>query len=257
MNVKQWIYGLALALQFFSAIPIRRTLPMNKRTVTAMFSALPLVGFGFGVVYAALAYTFTTYTSLSPFFIATMVVVAGIVITGGLHLDGWLDMSDAYFSYGTIEKRQQILDDPRTGAFGVISFVVLFSVKLAAVYEVLQQSAFFFSIIAIPVVARLAILLYFTTMTPAKEKGLGAYFKKETSAKRIQLAVGMYCVVLASIAIIYALYSILCMLVLLCVGVLFYRRWTKKQFGGMSGDLMGALCEGMEVLLWLSLLFFL
>ena len=247
--------GFALSCQFFTAIPVKRQLEMNKQTVTAMFSLLPIIGVMIGSLLAVILYSLTTYTSLSTLFIAVVVVVASILLTGGLHMDGWLDMSDAFFSYGNIEKRQQVLDDPRTGAFGVISFVVLFALKVVTIYELVQHVSLL-SVILIPFLARVAVLLFFVNSAPAKEKGLGAYFKRETNGRVIASVVVCYLFIAVVVMFISGQWSLFVMIILVLVGVFLYIKWSRKHFGGMSGDLMGALCEGMEVCLWISLLLF-
>ena len=250
------LIGWALACQFFTILPIHKTLPMNRRTVTTMFAMLPLIGLVMGAILYGMISSLQLWTPLSPLFIAVIVVVMGIVMTGGLHMDGWLDMSDAFFSYGDRQKRQQVLDDPRTGAFGVISFVSLFAVKVVTIYELLHFSLLAIAVIAIPFYSRIAILLYFVSTAPSKESGLGAYFKRETSKRMLMITAVSYLITATLLAVFLAEWSLFVMMLVLVVAVLLYRNWSRKHFGGMSGDLMGALCEGMEVLLWLSLLSF-
>ena len=114
-----------------------------------------------------------------------LVVLTGIMLTGGLHLDGWADTGDAFFSYKDREKRLEILDDPRLGAFGTMALVLLIILKIALFNEILMRdigAGVLF--IAIPFLARAAMNLYFTTVSLAKDKGIAHFFKGNISSNR-------------------------------------------------------------------------
>ncbi|ATP39530.1 adenosylcobinamide-GDP ribazoletransferase [Solibacillus sp. R5-41] len=256
--MKNSAIGFLLAWQFFSAIPVKRQLTMNDKTVTWMYAFLPIIGLIMGGMYATTAYVLFTYSNISPLLLTIVLVVGMIVVTGGLHLDGWIDMSDAYFSYGDKEKRLAILDDPRTGAFGVISVICLLLLKIGFIYEAIVQGAF--AIIPfltyIPFLARIGVLTVFLTTETSKQTGLAAYFKGVIWKKQLSISVVLLCVGYIVICIVLANYSMVILIIAMLLGVLLYRKWIIKNFGGVSGDLLGAHCEGMEVLLWLVALLF-
>lgn len=247
-----------LAIQFFTAIPVRKQFDMNARSVTWMYGWLPVLGLLMGSILAGIVHIGTTSLQLTPLFIAILLVIGMVMLTGGLHLDGWVDMSDAYFSYGEKEKRLEILDDPRTGAFGAISLVCLLLLKVGVLYEALQHgsSALIPYLICIPMLGRIAIQLYFLTMNTSKEKGIAAYFKKTVQAPLLRVFLACYVIGLLVTALYLQLVGLAVLLVVLIVIVVIYRHWTYKNFGGMSGDLLGALCEGTELALWMTVLFF-
>lgn len=250
--------GFLLAWQFFSAIPVKKSFKMNAKTVTWMYAFLPILGLLMGGVYALTAYGLFTYSGISPLLLAIILVVGMIVVTGGLHLDGWIDMSDAYFSYGDKEKRLAILDDPRTGAFGVISVMCLLLLKIGFVYEAIVQGnlAILPFLVCIPFLARIGVLTIFLTTATSKETGLAAYFKGVILKRQLSISVALLCVSYIVIWIAIANYSMIILLLAVFIGVYLYRKWIVKNFGGVSGDLLGAHCEGMEVLLWLVVLLF-
>lgn len=231
---------------------------MNARSVTWMYGWLPFIGLLMGTVLACLVLLFTTVAPVSTLFLVILLVVATIAFTGGIHLDGQVDLSDAYFSYGDKEKRLEILDDPRTGAFGAISLMCLLLLKIGVIYEALQHgsTALLPYFICIPMLARMAILLYFLTMKPSKEKGLAAYFKKTVEPVLLKWLVAVYVMGLLAAVIWLQLTGLAVLFVIIAIIVVIYRHWTTKNFGGMSGDLLGALCEGTELVLWMTALFF-
>ncbi|MEK4424656.1 adenosylcobinamide-GDP ribazoletransferase [Solibacillus sp. FSL K6-1523] len=257
-KLKNSTIGFLLAWQFFSAIPVKKSFEMNAKTVTWMYAFLPILGLLMGGIYATTAYGLFTYSDISPLLLAIILVVGMIVVTGGLHLDGWIDMSDAYFSYGDKEKRLAILDDPRTGAFGVISVMCLLLLKIGFVYEAIVQGnlAIIPFLLCIPFLARIGVLTVFLTTETSKQTGLAAYFKGIIIKKQLAISVVLLCVGYIVICIALADYHMVFLVVALLIGVFLYRKWIVKNFGGVSGDLLGAHCEGMEVFLWLVVLLF-
>ncbi|WP_079525672.1 adenosylcobinamide-GDP ribazoletransferase [Solibacillus isronensis] len=248
--------GFLLAWQFFSAVPIKKQLDMNAKSVTWMYGFLPIVGLLMGSIISSGVFILSRYSDISDLLLAILIVIGMIVLTGGLHLDGWIDMSDAFFSYGEKEKRLEILDDPRTGAFGVISVFCLLVLKIGVIYEMLLfgQLAIVPFLIFIPFIARMGMLLYFVTMQPAKEKGLAAYFKGIVIQNKLAVLIGVQSILAFVFWLYMGVFSLFILVVVMLIAVVIYRNWSKKHFGGVTGDLLGALGEGLEVVLWLTIL---
>lgn len=93
--------GLLLALQFFTSIPIKKELPLERKDVTAMYVALPVVGAAIGLVMYTVSFVLFQELHMGTLLTAVLILLAGIVLTGGLHLDGWADTGDAFFPIGT------------------------------------------------------------------------------------------------------------------------------------------------------------
>ena len=248
--------GILLAWQFFSAVPIKKQLDMNAKSVTWMYGFLPIVGLLMGSIISSGVFILSRYSEISDLLLAILIVIGMIVLTGGLHLDGWIDMSDAFFSYGEKEKRLEILDDPRTGAFGVISVFCLLVLKIGVIYEMLLfgQLAIVPFLIFIPFIARMGMLLFFVTMQPAKEKGLAAYFKGIVIQNKLAVLIGVQSILAFVFWLYIGVFSLFILVVVMLIAVVIYRNWSKKHFGGVTGDLLGALGEGLEVVLWLTIL---
>lgn len=249
--------GLLLALQFFTSIPIRKELPMERKDVTAMYVALPIVGGLIGLAMYGVATLFTDGIGTGSLLAAVFIVVAGVALTGGLHLDGFADSGDAFFSYRDREKRLEILDDPRIGAFGTMALVLLLIVKIALFQELIHHSdGLLLYFIAIPLLARAGMNVYFSTTRLAKEKGIAYFFKgKLATGTLMTSSIGIGLAV--AVALGFVLHSIVLPVVLLIVvsgAVFLFRSWSLKHFGGVSGDLCGAFIEGTEALLWLVII---
>lgn len=221
-----------------------------------MYASLPLVGLIIGAILSSCAYLLMSYSDISSLLMAILLVVGMIVFTGGLHLDGFIDMCDAFFSYGDKEKRLQVLDDPRTGAFGVLGVVSILMLKFGFIYEALEQGRFevLVFIAAIPYIARVGMLVYFVTMNTSKKTGLAAYFKGQVMAKQLIVMNVVVLALLSAGAVYVGLYSFFILVAVMLGIIALYRSWSYRNFGGMSGDLLGALGESLEVVLWLVVL---
>ncbi|MEZ7172541.1 adenosylcobinamide-GDP ribazoletransferase [Sporosarcina sp. OR05] len=249
--------GFLLALQFFTAIPIRKNLPMEQQDVTRMYSALPLIGALIGLILYGTAILLTEGIGISPLLASFLIVLVGIALTGGLHMDGFADASDAFFSYRDKERRLEIMDDPRIGAFGTMALILLIVGKMALVYELLLRAPHLLAvIIAIPLLSRAGMNVYFTTTRLAKEKGIAHFFKEKLATSTVISTSGSMAL-LSLIALGIAVQSLIipvAFAIVLAGTMVIYQHWTSKQFGGVTGDLCGAFIEGTEALLWLVLI---
>jgi adenosylcobinamide-GDP ribazoletransferase len=251
--------GILLALQFFTVLPIRKELPLGRKEVTAMYIALPFVGATIGLLMYGVSELLLSGFSTSTFLAAVFIVLTGILLTGGLHLDGWTDTADAFFSYQDQGKRIEIMEDPRIGAFGTMALLFLILIKIALFHEVLERGlAHFLLFAAIPFIARVGMNIYFSTMPAAKRSGLAHFFKEKLHPK-IVVVVSL----LSGLAILIGVWLVvesvnvsIVLFILLAIGILLFRHWSLKHFGGVTGDLSGAFIEGMEVILWVAVLLF-
>ena len=105
---------VCVAFAMFSALPVPHV-DWNERNMRYAMAAFPLVGAVIGALWCV--------CGLLP--LPDMLKAAGfclipVAATGGIHLDGFADTSDALSSYGDREKKLAILKDPHCGAFAVI-----------------------------------------------------------------------------------------------------------------------------------------
>ncbi|WP_391207432.1 adenosylcobinamide-GDP ribazoletransferase [Psychrobacillus sp. L4] len=243
--------GLLLALQFFTIVPVHKNLPMEKQQISGMYSLFPWIGAGIGAI-ACLGLYFEWSTLMTGF----SIVFLGIFLSGGLHMDGFIDTSDAFFSYKDRLKRFEILDDPRVGAFGVMAVVLLVIGKVIIVSEVLAAESFhWIFILLIPFFSRATLTMLFVLTRSAKESGLAHFFKQKMNASRLILAtsfnffVGLFIIGWFTDWMIAITFG-----VVLFIFICLFRNWAWKNFGGITGDLLGASVEVSEVVLWLTLL---
>ncbi|GLY11575.1 adenosylcobinamide-GDP ribazoletransferase [Pseudobacillus badius] len=254
--MKPYWNGFLLNVQFFSAVPVRRELPVDAVHLRAALRMFPLFGLTKGIVYGALFLLLIEWSPLSPLGSAFLFWLLPILWTGGLHLDGWIDTSDAFFSYRDRSRRLEILKDPRVGAFGVLSLIVLLAARFLFIYEIFLfgNSQVVYFIILIPFYSQMITGLLLNGVAPAKQEGI-AYFFQQGKDSRLAAGYGFWTIVIAGLFFAWtkSLLSLLLLAFLAYLFFLFARRGALKHFGGITGDLLGASLEGAEGCLWMIL----
>jgi adenosylcobinamide-GDP ribazoletransferase len=250
-NMREWMMAGRMALQFFTIFPAAKTVEWTERRAARTIVWLPLLGLGMASV-LFLFLSFFTSMSVSAAAAVLLFLLAGTALTGGLHLDGWMDVSDAYFSRREREKKLDILNDPHIGAFAVLSLLFLLGIRWAAVYELLLREQIDLWLLAfIATMPRLTGGWLLLTEPSAKEKGLAAYFQKGATSR---LKKGYVLLSASFIVFFFILAENKWTVCALFLGVLtwyaFCRLFAKRQFGGVTGDTTGAAIEGGETWLW-------
>lgn len=246
------LYGLGLALQFLTALPIRTAFPWTKETSKWSVLSYPAVGLLLGGLAGVQAH-FLLQQSVIPVLMTSFYLFCfSIIMTGGLHLDGWMDCSDAYFSYGDKEKRLQIMKDPRTGAFGVLSVLFLLSWRFLFIFETMKMAPklVWLLFLLIPFFARIGMGGLLISAPLAREEGMAFAIKQNISTRAFPVYAAY--LLLAGIGA-WAAGALLLFISLFCLGsavFLISKTFFVRQFGGITGDTLGALSEGMETWLW-------
>lgn len=253
----KWIKGLLINLQFFTSIPIPIQLPMDKAHLEKAIKTFPLLGLIQGGMYASLLYVIQHWTPFSALTAAMVLWLAGIIITGGIHLDGWMDASDAFFSYRDQEKRLEIMKDPRTGAFGVLSVIVLLAAKFFFIYEITLKAlpATYLLIATIPFFSKMVMGVLLLKVKAAKKEGLGILFKNASNDRTLFIYPIYVILLLAAAGLLFnhVLYGMIYFALVSMLVLLILMKKIISWFGGMTGDVLGASVEGMELMLWMTL----
>lgn len=256
-KIMKMIKGFLISLQFLTALPIKMNLPMDKTHIEKSIKMFPMLGLFQGVLYSLLLYVLTEWTSLSFMAVAFAVWLFTILLTGGIHLDGWMDTSDAYFSYQDREKRLEIMQDPRTGAFGVLAVIILLSTRFLFIYEItiFDNNLALLLIALIPFFSKSVMGIMLLTIPAAKKDGLASFFGKAGNSSTLKvypfyLAFLLGCMLFTDIQ--FMLPSLV--LTVIAIGCYFFiRKISVTSFGGITGDVLGASAEGMENILWMTL----
>ena len=239
------IRGLVIAFAMYSKIPMPRV-EWDKQSMRFALCFLPLVGGVVGGVQAGWWFA-ANALGVQPLLYASIAVALPILITGGIHLDGLIDTSDARASYGDPDKKRAILDDPHTGAFGVIHCAVYLLVLLGLFVQLFVGGRLVWILaLGYPLsrsIAGVAILV----MRSSKQEGLVhtfVGFSQRTISITTVLVFGAFC----ALGMVWI--APLCGTILLAgqgLLLLWWQRMTRRQFGGVSGDLAGYLVQLSEL----------
>lgn len=247
---------LSLAIRFLTIFPIA-SFPLSNNSnqdeevLTENFANsmafFPLVGMLIGVLLVVLRRIFY-YLPVSPLIGDTLVLIAWIWLSGGLHLDGFADSIDGFSGGHNKEEILNIMKDSYTGAKGVVALVSLLLLKFVLLVEMplfLKDAALFFT----PTIGRWSMVIAAFLGKPAR--------LKNSMGKLFMDYVGWREIIFASLtmAVVGILLFKLYFLPLVIIGiaiVLLILKYCQKKIGGISGDVLGAINEIVEVSILLS-----
>ena len=237
--------SLWITFSIFTILPLPNSIKWTTSRLSKVPFLLPIVGMVIGIILLIIMKLFE-YTNLLIYTKGLLITIYFIVITGGFHLDGLMDSADGYFSRRDTKRKLEIMSDSRVGAFAVISIIIVFSLKWMMITEVICYSYNMYAIFMIPVISRIIqpILLFSTPF--AKEDGLAKMFEKNQKSTYLYLLLG-------SLLIIFFYFKNIQVIALIVGTVVFYWIYKKNiilQFGGITGDLLGAFLELNELVLW-------
>ena len=233
--MKNLINGFIMALSMFTILPVPYKV-WKDEAVRHMMKLYPLVGIFVGVI-NYVVFRLTDYFNLSTILISALTMVTPFIITGMLHLDGFMDVCDALLSRRDKKEKIRILKDPNTGAFSVISLGILFIIDFAATYTLVENKANIIGIIIIPIISRSLIGIMLLKKEAMKESSLGSYFKKGTTKVDI-LILYIFLIIASGLFMLLGIKFILVPLAMIIIAILSVEK-SIKELGGISGDIAG------------------
>lgn len=181
--------------------------------------------------------------------VAALLVVALVLLTGGLHLDGLMDSCDGLFGGRTPARRLEIMRDSRVGSFGVLGGVCALLLKFAF-FASLERHALLVALLVVLPSARWAMVLALHVFPPARPSGLGMTFQQTVTLQRMLLAGSIALIV----ALVFAHLAGALIWGAATLTAIALGSWITRRIGGLTGDTYGAIAEITEVILLLLLL---
>lgn len=177
-------------------------------------------------------------------------VAIPLIITGGFHVDGFMDTMDAFHSYQPKEKKLEILKDSHIGAFAVIMLVLYGMIYMGAFSEIVDKSLLrivccgFF-------LARCLSGISVVSFQPAKKDGILYLFASKSQKEIVKWALYLQSIACICFMLWQSLYAGVIVIVAAFFVFAYYYYRTKKEFGGITGDTAGyfvLICEaGMMI----------
>ncbi|GAA1086255.1 adenosylcobinamide-GDP ribazoletransferase [Pseudonocardia alni] len=260
--------GLALAVSWLTVVPARvRTSgdgALPDGVAAAALRWAPLVGAGLGVAGGALL-TGLVAAGVSPLVAGLLTVGAGALATRGMHVDGIADTADGLGSYGPPERALRIMADGGAGPFAVVTLLVVLGARAAALAQLASAPPTVVLVVCALAAAtgRAGFCWVARRGTPAaRPGGLGATV---AGSQPVWVAplwwVGLAAAATGALAAatrpagpVVTTAAVLGAVLLAALLVVGLARHTRRRFGGMSGDVLGAACEvgGTAVLVVLA-----
>jgi len=238
---------LLAALQFLTTVPIPRQREVNAEEIGASLEYFPLVGLFLGAILAGIDWSLSLI--LPPSIVNAVIIIALLLLTGALHIDGFIDTCDALFGRRTPQERWQIMSDSRVGGFGVVGafcLLLLVYVSLGGIPEAYRMAA----LILMPALSRWSMVYAIFAFPYAKPAGLGKTFKQQANWRKLALATSLVLastlgllaikglpMVFAGLALIFMVWLIAAVLGL----------FLQRRFAGLTGDSYGTINEVNQV----------
>lgn len=238
MSIETHIRSFWHAVQFLTRLPTPRITVFDPDELSRAALWFPLVGI---VVGAIVALALWGGAQATPWIGALCAVVAWVWVTGGLHLDGLGDVTDALAgAHRSPDRFLQILRDPHIGAFGVMAIVLQLMAKLVLLAQIAGAAALA-PVVLTAAWARLGPAVWGLALPPLAP-GSGERFSRQLDAR----VVAVEAAILALLSVWLAPVALAALVVIPGIGL-----YWRYRLGGITGDCLGAGIEVTETILLL------
>ena len=218
------------AMGLLTIVPVRYCEPVSARA----YAFFPLVGLLIGSFLIA---AHSLLRALFPNNVAAALSLAlWVILSGGLHLDGFADACDGLFAATTRERRLEILQDVHLGTFGAVGLIVLLIIKFVTI----ASAPSFAPILLAPILGRWA-MVFAATFPLARSGGMAVLFRAGLT-RRIVFAATIFTVLGCTF---FGAFGFAVFIVAFAVA-LFIARLALNRLGGLTGDIYGMVCESVE-----------
>ena len=240
--MKRLLNSFGITFSMYSRIPMPQC-QWSQENMEYVMCFFPWIGPVIGLLCVGWSFLAQAADINAPLRNAVLLLLP-LAVTGGIHLDGMLDTSDALSSWRPVEKRIEILKDSHAGAFAIIIccsyFLLLYGIADSVTAEMMPVYG------AVFLVSRSLSAFSVVTFPKMKKKGTVADFSEKARTRRIQIT-----------SLVYVLAAFLWMagwnlwyggwaMAGAALTFAYYYRMSVKNFGGINGDLAGwflSVCE--------------
>lgn len=237
--MKRLLKDVLVAFQFLTRLPLP-AVAYEEGALARSAKYFPLVG----CVVGGLAYLVyrLLYQHLPAPLVAVAVLLATILLTGGLHEDAFADVADGFGGGWNREQILKILKDSRIGSYGAIALVLSLVSRLFLLSS-LSADRFLSMVLCAQVISRWTILPLGFFLTPARVDGQGARVAKGISGSSV--AIGSLFSLMILFFFLHTWFwvpGLLASVITLGSGLYYHRR-----IGGITGDCFGATIQLTEI----------
>ena len=242
--MKNMLYSIVMTFSMFSSIPMPQ-IPWKQENMRYLLSFLPLVGVVTGA--GLLLWDWVCrVVGLGQLLYAVGLTLIPVLISGGIHMDGFCDTMDALSSHASPEKKREILKDPRAGAFAVIFCGVYLLAYFGFATELTMGARTALILLLIHSLARCFGAFAGMMFPGSKSTGLLAGFRDAATKKALVALLVLAAILVLLLGVVSTRLAALLFLTGTLL-TLWLRHMANREFGGMSGDLAGFLITLTEL----------
>jgi adenosylcobinamide-GDP ribazoletransferase len=220
----------------FSFLTIIPTGSSDLQTVARHMYLFPIIGIAIGLMIGSTAYGLSLF--LEPLIVGLLITAALVLITGIHHTDGLSDFADGLMARGTKQKKLEVMRDPAVGSAGIIA-IVLYVAGTVIALSTIKGFEIFVAILAAEIIAKFSMVLLASFGPSAWEGSNSPFVDSMKNRKKLVIAtivtVGFIAVLQNNAGFLALGVGIILTLIILVV--------SRRSFGGISGDIMGATNE--------------
>ncbi len=238
--------GFWIAWQFLTIFPGPSLKGEKEQGLGSSLPWFPIIGLFLGGILLGLDQLFDLF--LPQFLNSALLLVALVIITGALHLDGFMDTCDGFAVKSSAAERLKVMADSHVGGFGVAGACCLFLVKFACIVS-LPDELRAVGLLLMPVIARWSVAYAIMAFPSARKGGLGDLFKGKTSWTMTHIAT----IITLAIAAGFLNWIGLALVAGIWVIAFLIAKGLSSRLGGLTGDTYGAIIEISEVCILIAI----
>ena len=249
-----------IALQFLTILPVKHKMAVNETDIAKSSSFFVAVGLLQGMLLIATDYM--AGRVFHPDLVTGIVLLIYVISNGGFHLDGLADTFDAIAAKSEdnpdVDKRKRlsVLKDPSTGPVGVTAILFSLGLKYLSLNSLANFLPFTYysSLLLLPVIPKWTMVISMYHGRRARENGLGSLFLRKIGLTEVAVSTIILFLLFALPQFFFGDYvpdrQYVFYAVLLITMYFLCRVWIQfcnRKFGGLTGDMLGAVSEMTEV----------
>ena len=234
--MKTLLKAFCMSFSMFCAIPTPFAHVWEDSVRSLMLVVFPIVGTVIGAIWAGIGVLMRNF-GCPEIFTAAILTLLPYWLSGGIHLDGFMDCCDAVFSRRPLEKKREILKDSHVGSFAVMSLAMLLLVGFAA-FASFDGSENLWVLVLIATASRACSAIGVSILRPMGHSEYAGSFQKGISKGNI---IALLIILALSISVgwfAFGACGVICVLAAV-LGYAVFTAYTFKELDGFSGDVTG------------------
>jgi adenosylcobinamide-GDP ribazoletransferase len=239
------VHDMRIAISLCTRLPVAPS-AVGEGDVARAGWAFPIAGALIGLI-AAAVYWLAVHLHIPSISASVLALLTSVLLTGAMHEDGLADTADGFGGGRTREKKLEIMRDSRIGTFGACALGLSLLLRWSALAALDDTRSVVIALIVAHGAARAVLPAFMSLLAPARSEGLSSGAGQPPPIS-VAIALGLGIVALA---IGFGISAMLIGVVLLAAIGLLLARLARRQIGGQTGDVLGALEQAAEATLLL------